>query len=1361
MIRVKQTKAHGTRQFLAFLLLVTFLVSALPFLWFVRVARAQEPLPETGNRVYHDEEYFELYHTMNGEPQSKILEYLFAETVEPGQTRPVYCVMAGAPTPETGSIEPTVMSDPAAAALLGKIQYIIEMDDSVFEVPDTINDHPYIHYYVRQILIWNLVYLYEEQIGSEARSYFRGIDIDSFVDGEGSGPTAVKILDEAKRLWAWYDEAGRPALAGAYTPNYKAEIVNRSEVDWSVSARKFYATFTVRVRETVKGNEGGTFRFTNISGGKVYTLTSDGKFGEEVSRSRDYPSGSTFAIAGAWNEMKAFEDGRGFDVSVETSGNEGNERSQLMYGYFFDSALSASGLPRQTYVGWHRSSSKIFGTSGADWLIQTENVEITKQAVFESITVPEEGAGFQVYASDYGSFDSARTDGLAFECVSDGQGKIIDKASGRMLILPPGTYTIRQTSVPEGTKEMSPNPASFTVSGSTVRVTLTDEIRSGSFAIEKKIVSGYDEYAGTSWADLEPEAGASFQVWSTKYSSYDAAPSSCRDLLTTDEKGFAKSKVLPYGEYRVHQIESEATKYTFVCDDTTVRIQGTNSSDPSSPEKTLKLENRKYELKIQIRKVDARTGETIPASGVEFQVYDGDMALLSDWDGQDTFVTGADGTADLQKLGLAVGTYYIIEKKAPVGFVLNEEPVRIEAKKGETFIGVGPEGDMKAVPFADEEVTVRLELLKTAEQLTSTVRTDTGWDGSQGYDFVYTEQPLSGAVYELYCNGDVLDFYRDISLLDPSLYPEGAYIRSEDGTAFAPFKMFDMDGDGEAETPLKDGALLGTYTTDEGGRIEVEGLSLSAVTGKASYKMVETSCPAGYLIGNEPVIFDITDNREDQTVREIRVSESVCDERQKARLLLDKTGRTYAFDAEKGEFLASDAPLAGAVMGIYAAQPVLSSTGEVLVQEGELIEVVTSDEQGRCETSVDYPFGCAFYVEELSAPSGYVRSEEKYMLGTDLVSDDAGKETVHFRLPEAIVNEASRSKLTISKIAADTSLPIENVEFEVYTKDGHLLEKLVTDKNGQAQISVLLPYGEELIVKETRTKKEYALAEEQMVKITEIQEVMDEYPCQVMEILNFRLSEVHVLKTCGDGTSTPMDGVSFQLWKKGTAGKPDVLLSEEKTDEKGEITFYLGEGEYYLVESGVGRWTQFRINDEPFRFSCGKEGKVQYFEVVDKPTETIAEKRSAGNGELLGGCGVTVRTENGADLYFVWREDLHGYLACEPSCEGAVNVLFTNSDKESRLFGTVSILGLPAGNYEIIEVLAPEGYRNDSGVMSVTVGNTGVLGVTRLYDTVKTSEVDRLIGYTSFAVCAISALALLSLGLVEMGERIKRRRGGR
>ena len=74
---------------------------------------------------------------------------------------------------------------------------------------------------------------------------------------------------------------------------------------------------------------------------------------------------------------------------------------------------------------------------------------------------------------------------------------------------------------------------------------------------------------------------------------------------------------------------------------------------------------------------------------------------------------------------------------------------------------------MKAVPFADEEVSVELELRKTGEQLTSAVRTETGWGEEEGYDFVYTQEALPDAVYELYCDGDVLDFYRDVSLLDP------------------------------------------------------------------------------------------------------------------------------------------------------------------------------------------------------------------------------------------------------------------------------------------------------------------------------------------------------------------------------------------------------------------------------------------------------------------------------------------------------------------------------------------------------------------------------------------------------------------
>ena len=525
--------------------------------------------------------------------------------------------------------------------------------------------------------------------------------------------------------------------------------------------------------------------------------------------------------------------------------------------------------------------------------------------------------------------------------------------------------------------------------------------------------------------------------------------------------------------------------------------------------------------------------------------------------------------------------------------------------------------------------------------------------------------------------------------------------------------------------------------------------------------MVEISAPQGYLLDSTPVLFEITDDREDQTIRVVRSVEHAENKRQKAELVFDKEGRTYVYDVSEKKYVSVGKPLPDAVLGIYADEPVFSGRGELLVEEGELIEVVKSDEQGHCRTSVEYPFGYSFYVKELSAPAGYVRSQELYPISTEIPDGSKNEETITYTLEGPIVNEVSRTNLKVVKTAVDTSLPMEGVEFEIYTKEGQLVEKLVTNKDGQAISSTAFPLEEELILKETKTDAMYATSEDRAVKITKLQEKTGIYACQVETVVNYRFSEIVVRKICGDGSKTPMDGVSFQVWKKGAEGKPDVLIEEKSTDEKGEARFVLGAGEYYFLETGVGKWENFRINEDPIFFSCGKDGKDLRFEVMDMPTETIAEKRSAANGDLLGMCGVSVRDESGTTLSFLWNAELKGYLVCEAGTEGAVTVLYTNNDKDSGQFGMVSILGLRAGNYEIFEVEAPEGYRNDSAVMGVTVGNTGVLGVTRLYDSMKTSEVDTLLGTVACGLCGISALGLFLLAFVEIKERIRRRQGDR
>ena len=1350
MTRKTKPKPWKSRRFLALLLALSCLSFALPSILFCRTVMAEGPLPETGNHVYHDDEYFELYHEVNGESVPKILEYMYAETLD-GDLRPVYCVRAGAPSPETGSIEPAVMQDPNAAALLGKIQYVIEMDSDEFEIPDLINGHPHIHYCVRQILIWHLVSLYRDTLSSEAQSFFGGIDLDSFIDGEGSGPTAVKILSEAKRLWEVYEEKGRPSRSGAYTPDYRARLEDVSSLNFDASSGKYAVEFTVEVRETHTGKRGGTFRFVSHNGGKIYLINDDGSTGSEVRYDDSYPYGWRFRMLGSLDEMENGEHLKSLAVSVETVDNGDNTAPQRMYGYFFDDALSPSGLPRQTYVGWYESSGKTFsGTSGA-WKVSLWDVDLRKRSVFSDFSLPEEGAEFEVYSSFYSSYSQAKGNALGFLCYSDGEGRIRDRSTGKILSLPSGNYTIRQTSVPEGTEEMHPNPGTFTVteSGFSGTTYLDDEMKAGQFSIVKKIRTGEDIQNSTPFSELQPEENAMFAVWNVRYDSYENAPNAYRDILVTDKEGKARSKILPYGEYRVHQLESEATRYTYTCDDVTVWIRG------EGDEPVLNLENRRYEQKLQIRKIDERNGKIVPASGVTFRVLDENKNVLSDSEGRSSFQTEADGTCSLSTLPLPVGQYYIQELSAPVGFVLSDELIPVEVKKDEDFIGVGPNGDMKAVDFADRPVEVTLELRKSGEQLVAAPVKDTGYEGLPGYAFSYEESALSGAVYELYCGEDILDFTRDISLLDPKEYPEGVYFLSEDGSRFTPYQMFDIDGDGKEETPLKEGTWLGTYETDEDGRIVVEGLSLDASRGKATYKMLEVSAPEGYLVDPEPVIFTVTDERDDQTITVVQKVQSVMDERQKVELSFEKEGIDYRFDPVSKEYVSEAKALEGAVMGIYAEEDILSATGETLITKGELIEVIVSDEMGHCQSREDYPCYGSFYVQEIASPEGFVRSAEKYSLSAATDETSKNMSLKILSLSEPIRNEKARANVEIQKTASDTALPMKDVEFEIRTQDGALVEKLITDEEGKATSKTRFPYGEELILKEVKTDPEYGLSRDIPFSISLRQTRIESVPTQVLTVVNYRKSEIRIEKTTGDEFRTPMDGVTFQLWEKGIEGSPDRLLEEKKTDEHGNVSFMVGEGDYYVKETDVGSYTSFRLMDEPIPVHCEKEGRLQYFEVVDAPTETLAEKRSSGSGALLGNCGISVRDKNGNIYSFTWDSSRNGYLYCQNETENAVTVLYTNNDPTAPQFGTVSILGLPAGDYEIFEVEAPKGYRNDSEVMPVTVGNSGVLGVTRLYDTAKTSETDMIFGVGCCTVFSTSAIALVALAILEITKRRK------
>ena len=89
------------------------------------------------------------------------------------------------------------------------------------------------------------------------------------------------------------------------------------------------------------------------------------------------------------------------------------------------------------------------------------------------------------------------------------------------------------------------------------------------------------------------------------------------DTLVTDEKGYARSVELPFGEYLVK--ETKVPKDLYKTDDFTVKI----TEDSREPQVWRTLNDAPFMSYIRIVKKDAESGETVLLSGVTFKIRKG------------------------------------------------------------------------------------------------------------------------------------------------------------------------------------------------------------------------------------------------------------------------------------------------------------------------------------------------------------------------------------------------------------------------------------------------------------------------------------------------------------------------------------------------------------------------------------------------------------------------------------------------------------------------------------------------------------------------------------------------------------------
>ncbi len=585
--------------------------------------------------------------------------------------------------------------------------------------------------------------------------------------------------------------------------------------------------------------------------------------------------------------------------------------------------------------------------------------------------------------------------------------------------VPLGSYIVREVTPPVGytltTKEY---PITIDYAGQEVEIHLVPQdvantVIRGRIQLVKHSDDPDPQVDPENEQVQQPLGGIVFEVYLKAAGSFEAAKETERELLTTDENGYARTKDLPYGIYTVREIQG-APEHT-ICAPFDVFI--------SQNDRTYFyiVENPAYYGKVKVVKTDAETGSTIPVPNIEFKKFNVDTG---EWVAQeilyptpiviDSYLTNAEGWLVMPK-PLLHGNYELHEVQAPHGYVLSETPVpfTVTSDNSVEFLEV-------VMPNMPVKGTVSLQ--KTGEVLTGANEIET----ESGSIFVpeYSVRGIEGAVFDIIAAEDII---------------------TPDGTVRA-----------------AQGEVVDTITTG------ADGLATSKELYLGNYYAVETFVPHGFVLDETPLPFSLV--YVDQHTPLVTAETGLYNERAKAAVEVIKTAESVELD-EDGAISYVQTPVQGIVFGLYAREAISNVDGEEIIPAGALMDVLTTGEDGTVMSTQDIPFG-SYYVKEIATYQNLVPSDTEYDVVVEYADSATPLVTVTVNEGMAVENYLIKGKIKVIK-KDDLGNPLAGVEFSITGEATGYTSTLVTDDNGEA-VTGLLPYDRYTIV-ETKTQAGYVL----------------------------------------------------------------------------------------------------------------------------------------------------------------------------------------------------------------------------------------------------------------------------------------------
>ncbi|KMP14923.1 adhesin [Bacillus cereus] len=780
------------------------------------------------------------------------------------------------------------------------------------------------------------------------------------------------------------------------------------------------------------------------------------------------------------------------------------------------------------------------------------------------------------------------------------------------------------------------------------------------------------------------------------------------DTVTTNEKGIAEVKDLPFGDYFVKEI-SAPEGYIKVDTPVKVTIDNTNIIE-FVMKNTKKVENGQFKL----LKKDSESGQLLP--GAKFDVIDKDGNVV------ETIITDDKGEALSKQL--PVGTYTLKEIEAPKGYELSSSSVSVdvEANKVVTVDVVN-----KKIP---EKVTGQFEIVKVDAEDKAKV--------------------LSDAEFEVYKDGKKVETLRTDKTgkvisqkLEPGKYtlketkaPQGykllkeeievvveankvVQVQVENAKELGSLQVIKKDAESGkvlegAEFRLKNesGQVVGeAKTTNKDGVVKFENL----VPGK--YTLEETKAPEGYkavevtvevnVVANEVVKQEVTNEKVTGQFEIVKVDANdktkllsgaefavYKDGKKVAELKTDESGKVLSPKLPLGEYTVKETKAPeGYKLSNKEWKVTIQNENEIVKLEVEnekilgslqiiktddkdqtkrlagaeftlkdvkgnvVKEGITTDKSGTVK--VDGLVPGEYTLEETKAPEGYELTKQVIHVTVD------GEKIVDVK----VTNSKSLGQFEIVKVdAEDKAKVLSDAEFEVY-KDGKKVETLRTDKTGKV-ISQKLEPGK-YTLKETKAPQGYKLLKEEIEVVVEANKVVQ------VQVENAKeLGSLQVIKKDAKSGKI-LEGAEFKL--KNEAGQ---VVGETKTTNKDGVVKFenLVPGKYTLEETKA---------PEGYKtLEVTVEVNVVANEVVKQ--EVLNEKVKE---EIKGQLEITKVDAN----------DTNKTLA------GAVFEIWKDGTKIDTLTsdanGKATSKELDPGDYILKEVQAPEGYELSDKEIEFTISN--------------------------------------------------------